>query len=182
MSQPAQNSPLRLPEVAAWALRPLPLPPLRFMLTGLAKSIVRRHPELHERLDAYRGRGIGIAPTDAPFAIIIEPSDGDLTLHVVRKLSSPAPAATVRGPLLALLGLVNGSYDGDALFFSRDIAVDGDIGAVVALRNAIDDAQIDLLDEAAATLGPAAGYALNAVRGPMTSFVNALSRHRQMTG
>ena len=37
--------------------------------------------------------------------------------------------------------------DGDALFFSRDLMVSGDVGAALALRNAIDDAELDLLEE-----------------------------------
>ena len=40
------------------------------------------------------------------------------------------------------------------MFFSRDIAVEGDISAVLALRNALDDARIDVLAEVAAVFGP----------------------------
>ena len=43
------------------------------------------------------------------------------------------------------------------MFFSRDLLVEGDIEAVLALRNALDDAEIDLLSEAAAVFGPFAG-------------------------
>lgn len=52
------------------------------------------------------------------------------------------------------MGLIDGSYDGDALFFSRDLVVEGDIEAVIALRNAIDDAGVDLVADTAALLGP----------------------------
>ena len=51
------------------------------------------------------------------------------------------------------MGLIDGSYDGDALFFSRDLVVEGDIEAVIALRNAIDDAGVDLVADTAALLG-----------------------------
>ena len=54
------------------------------------------------------------------------------------------------------MGLVDGSYDGDALFFSRDLVVEGDVEAVLALRNAIDDAGIDLVADTAALFGPLA--------------------------
>jgi predicted lipid carrier protein YhbT len=87
--------------------------------------------------------------------------------------------ATIRGPLLALLGLLDGNFDGDALFFSRDITVDGDIGAVLALRNAVDDAQINLLDEVAASIGPLATSALAVAKVPMRSLSTFLSRQRQ---
>jgi predicted lipid carrier protein YhbT len=42
-----------------------------------------------------------------------------------------------------LVGMLDGSYDGDALFFSRDLVIEGDTSAVLALRNALDDAEID---------------------------------------
>jgi predicted lipid carrier protein YhbT len=52
--------------------------------------------------------------------------------------------------------LVHGAYDGDALFFSRDLVVEGDTGAALALRNAVDDAGLDLSQEIASVTGPLA--------------------------
>ncbi len=43
--------------------------------------------------------------------------------------------------------MMHGTLDGDALFFSRDLAVEGDTSSVLALRNAIDDAELDLAEE-----------------------------------
>jgi len=40
--------------------------------------------------------------------------------------------------------MVDGTYDGDALFFSRDLSIEGDTEAVLALRNAIENADLDL--------------------------------------
>jgi predicted lipid carrier protein YhbT len=53
-----------------------------------------------------------------------------------------------------LLAMVHGTLDGDALFFSRDITIEGDTNAVLAMRNAIDAAEIDLPSEIAALFGP----------------------------
>jgi predicted lipid carrier protein YhbT len=41
-----------------------------------------------------------------------------------------------------LLGILDGTLDGDALFFHRSISVSGRTEAVVALRNAIEDAEL----------------------------------------
>jgi predicted lipid carrier protein YhbT len=49
--------------------------------------------------------------------------------------------------------MIHGSCDGDALFFSRDLSIEGDTEAVLALRNALDDAEIDLPAEIAAAFG-----------------------------
>lgn len=176
----AQTSPHRLPSVASWVLRPLPLLPLRLVLVGLAASIMARHPELHERLEAYHGHSIGIEPTDAPFAVLIEASQNSIALRVERRLAQDSFVAAIRGPLLALLGLLDGSYDGDALFFSRDISINGDVGAILALRNAVDDAQINLHLEFSACFGPLAAAILDAAKRQLESVSETWSR-RQMT-
>lgn len=180
MVEPAYRLPNRLPAVAALALRPLPLLPLQLLLQGLASSIARRHPELRERLQACEERSIGVEPTDLPFVMIVEPRRDTIALHVERRLDRTGVAARIRGPFPALLGLVDGSYDGDALFFSRDIAIEGDIEAVLALRNAIDDAQLALPDEVAACFGPLATAILSATKAPIASGAAFLSRHWRM--
>ena len=50
--------------------------------------------------------------------------------------------------------MIDGSLDGDALFFSRDLRVSGDTEAVVALRNALDDLQGSALDSVLEAFGP----------------------------
>ena len=44
--------------------------------------------------------------------------------------------------------------DADALFFSRDITVTGDMEAMLALRNALDDCNVDLRADLGASTGP----------------------------
>jgi len=39
--------------------------------------------------------------------------------------------------------MIDGTYDGDALFFSRDLVIEGDTEAVLALRNAIENAELN---------------------------------------
>jgi predicted lipid carrier protein YhbT len=51
--------------------------------------------------------------------------------------------------------MLHGTEDGDALFFSGDLEISGDTGAVLALRNALDDAELDLTEELAALAGGA---------------------------
>lgn len=142
-----------LPPLVSAALRPLPLPPLELFLAALLKRIVRQHPRMFERLGPHAGKRYGLAPSDVPFAFILDTSAQAPRIRAVRRLNASLDAR-ISGPLAALLGMVDGSYDGDALFFSRTIVVEGDIEAVLALRNAIDDADVDVIQEAAALLGP----------------------------
>src|SRR3990167_1532924 len=115
MLEPGPKPLMRLPGLVAFALRPLPLFPLQLLLQGIVDSITRRHPELHERLETIHGRCIGIDPSDLPFAMLLEPRAHAIALRVVRELRHGSLDARIRGPILALIGLVNGSYDSDAL-------------------------------------------------------------------
>lgn len=152
MHQPASQSQhlRRLPGIVAWAMRPLPLRPLEIALRRLLRGILARHPDLVGRLNEIEYRRIAVEPEDLPFVIVLEPRDGSIALSVFRSRDDTPVHARIRGPLLTLIALVDGNLDGDALFFSRDLVVEGDIEAVLALRNAIDDADVDMRTEVAA--------------------------------
>ena len=152
----SDSSILPAPQLLFLAMRPLPLAPLQPLLSFLINSIVRRHRGLFVRLGPHAGKRFGIHPTDLPFAFELAPKPDRPRLVAVRTLSEELDVR-ISGPLGALLGLVNGELDGDALFFSRDLRVEGDFEAVVALRNAVDDAQINLVDEIRSLLGPLGG-------------------------
>lgn len=140
----SQEAPPHAPPLLALALRPLPLTLLQPLLAVLMRRIGKRHPGLYERLGSHATKRFGIAPTDLPFAFVVEPDPVRPAAAAVRRLP-PRLDATIRGPLLGLIGMAEGTLDGDALFFSRTLVVEGDVEAVLALRNAIDDARIDLI-------------------------------------
>ena len=143
----------RMPAPFGIAARLLPLLPLQLMLDASLREIRTRHPRIFDRLGRYAGSRFGIDPTDLPLAFVLEPRRRSPQIHAVRTLPAGVDAR-ITAPLAALIGMADGSYDGDALFFSRDIQVDGDMEAVVALRNAIDDSRIDIMGESVAWLGP----------------------------
>jgi predicted lipid carrier protein YhbT len=142
------------PSVGAAVLRLAPLAPLSLAGARLAKTLVRRHPSLFARLGEQAEKTFLIDPTDLPFAFRLTPRVDNPRLEAVRREDAGAWEARIGGPLAALLGLVHGVYDGDALFFSRDLVIEGDTEAVLALRNAIDNEEIDLAAEVAAFFGP----------------------------
>jgi predicted lipid carrier protein YhbT len=146
-----------LPRLLGVCMQPLPLAPLQLPLALVLQSVVSRHPRIFERLGAHAEKRFGIEPTDLPFAFVLEPHPRRPRLFGVRSLPGNI-SVRITGPLVGLLGLIDGSYDGDALFFSRDLAIEGDMEAAVALRNAIDDANLDLLSDAAAVFGPLAPF------------------------
>ncbi len=154
MSQSQASIPL-FPPILARALRVVPLAPLSLSLTACSRNIAKSHPKLFRRLGEYDHTRFVLDPVDLPFVIYLDPNGGVPRVTVIR--GNGDGAARISGPLAALIGLVHGAFDGDALFFSRDLVVKGDTGAALALRNAIDDAELDLSQEIASISGPLAG-------------------------
>lgn len=151
MSQPSSTIPV-FPPLFAAPLRTLPLAPLSVALTAYSRNVAKTHPALFRRLGDHAFKRFVLDPTDLPFAILLEPNGGAPKVHLTRR--AVTGDARIAGSLAALLGMVHGAYDGDALFFSRDLMIEGDTGAALALRNAIDDAELDLSQEAARLSGP----------------------------
>lgn len=141
-----------VPSLLANPLRLVPLAPLAQALTVLARRLVAHHPGLISRLGPYVESSFAIAPTDLPITLLLRPHPTATRITIHRE--PPAADARIAGPLSALLGLVHGTWDGDALFFSRDLVIDGDTSAALALRNAIDDCELDLGAEIAGFSGP----------------------------
>ncbi len=153
MTEQATSLPL-FPALASRLMQPLPLFPLRLAAQKVVDSLAARHPGLFARLGDQASKTFLLDPTDLPFAFILRPRPDKPAIDVVKRGEAVAWEAHIAGPFAALLGMLHGTMDGDALFFSRDIIIEGDTEAVLALRNALDDAEIDLLGEITASLGP----------------------------
>ena len=99
------------------------------------------------RLGRHAGKRFLIDPTDLPFVLVLTPLPERPLLTAHRRHERPAHDAAIAGTFFNLLDMIDGSLDGDALFFSRDLQVSGDTEAVVALRNALDDFEGSALEE-----------------------------------
>lgn len=164
------NSPpfLTVALVAGLPLRLLPTGPLTWLLRQVARTALHRYPGVGERLARLCGRRLLLDPSDLPLAFVLELTDGipEITVLVQGRDSGVAVDAAVRGAFADLLALVEGRADADALFFSRDLHFTGDTEMIVGLRNALDDARIDLralLTEALSRFVPLTGRILDIV-------------------
>lgn len=142
--------------LAGLALAPVSPRLLQPLFDAILAVVRRRHPDILERLANYPDAVIGIDPVDLPFVLVLEPWPESPHLGVRRDFEGVATTAVIRGPLAMLFALAEGRTDGDAAFFSRQLVFEGDTEVVLALRNAIDGAGIDLHADFAATLGPLA--------------------------
>lgn len=143
-----------IPPLLASVLRHGPRAPAALVLSAAARRVAGRHPGLMVRLGPYRHSRFALTASDVPLTFLMDLSRDPIgiSLHA----APPAADARITGKLAALVGLVHGVWDGDALFFSRDLTIEGDTSAALALRNAIDDAELDLGAEAAHLAGPLA--------------------------
>jgi predicted lipid carrier protein YhbT len=126
--------------------------------SSLAMAIMlRRHPSVFERLADLDEPTFLIEPRELPLAFLMYADRARPRLEIVPKSTEVQATARIRGSLKTLIDLLEGRIDGDALFFSRELAVEGSIEAVVALRNAVDGEGFDVATDLLAVLGPLSG-------------------------
>ena len=137
---------------------PVASPPFRpaLPLDFLGAALLARHPDLTERLRALGEVSVAVSPDDLPGTLLLRLLDGGIAMRLVPGLVAGEADAVVRGPVALLIDLVEGRMDGDSLFFGRALRIEGRTEVVVALRNALEDAEIDLARDLGDAFGPLA--------------------------
>jgi len=147
-------------------LLPVPIALLQPVLWRMITGVAARRPELFERLGRHAGSTFLVDPLNLPFAVLLNPDPARPRMRAVRRrnIDSVRRDARIAGSFLTLLAMVDGKADGDALFFSRELVIEGDTEAVVSLRNALDDSDRSVADDAAALFGAPGRIVLEALR------------------
>lgn len=156
-----RNAAFQLPPFSPTVLAGLLLRPLPARLfTPLARYCLRNaerlYPQIFDRLTVLKQCRFHIIATDLPFSFLVMLDHGGADITVLEKdQAMPEPVdATISGSLPALIALLEGQVDGDALFFSRGLSVEGDTEAVLTLRNAVDAADISFARICNSRTGP----------------------------
>lgn len=137
-------------------LAPMPLFLIQPLLRRIVRHTVKHRPELFSRLGVHRYKRYLIDPVNMPFALMLRPDPKNPELRACRRHNKPRHDARIAGTFLTLLDMVDGRLDGDALFFTRDLIIEGDTEAVVVLRNALDDLNGSVVDDIGTLFGPPA--------------------------
>ena len=138
------------------ALAPVPLGLLQPILSRIVNFVAKERPELFARLGIHTETVFVINPTNLPFVLRLVPNPDEPSLTAHRRSEDIESGASISGTFLTLLKMIDGELDGDALFFTRDLKVEGNTEAVVCLRNAMDDLEGSIVDDITATFGPLA--------------------------
>lgn len=146
-----------IPPLLTRPLDAVPLGIIERVCRLMFKRIGTAHPGLFERLGEHRTKRFAFLPTDVPLVFVVEPAKDSIS--VSRQTGDVVADAVTEAPLFMLLALMEGRCDADALFFSRDLSVTGDMEAMLAMRNALDASNIDLSKDLARLAGPFAPVA-----------------------
>ncbi len=143
--------------LAGFALRAVPLPVVQKSAQKISENMQKKYPNFVERLTDLEEPSWLIDPVDMPFAFYLSVQDNHLDIKALRKEGEkPEAMASIHATMANLIKMMNGASDGDALFFTRDLNIEGSTEAVVALRNAIDATGADIGQEILALFGPLA--------------------------
>lgn len=120
--------------------------PVEILLSRALRRVARIRPEVFERLGPWRTAAVVVAPSDLPVSFRLQPDGERGTVEVIRNDDATPAAARISGPLAMLLELFDGGGDADSAFFTRQIRIEGDTAAVVALHNTLEAAGLSFAD------------------------------------
>lgn len=99
-----------------------------------------------------------------PFVFLLKPNHNNSWMKAYRNEKGLKYDASISGSFFNLLRMVDGKRDGDALFFTRDLKIEGNTEAVVYLRNALDDIDGNIAVEIASLYGATGKKVLSLLR------------------
>ena len=144
---------MRIAALAKWNAEAFLISLFEPLLSRMAREILQKNPGILDRLQQHADATIVIAPEGLPLAFQLRAGAAQ-PVRVRRASDLRDWDARVTASFMNLLAMAQGKLDGDALFFSREMAIEGDTSAILALRNALDAADIDLVGEFCGLLGP----------------------------
>lgn len=145
---------LLFPELfARHAIHSVPTPIVNLLVQKSVQSIYNKHPQITDRLSTISGKCFLIKITDLQYYISFIFREHGIRTTVYK--NRPAYVDVyIAGALSDLLDLLGGDVDGDTMFFSRHLTIEGDTESLLTLRNAIDSEDFNIKDELFKLLGP----------------------------
>ncbi len=143
-----------MPALMPLVLRTMPLFVVQAALDRIVTNIHRDRPRLFARMGTSDKKTILIDVIDTPFVFLLKPDRQTPDMRAFRRSDAPASDCRITGTFGGLFRLLDTQLDSDAMFFSRDVKITGDLEAAVALRNAMDDVDGSIANDVAALFGP----------------------------
>lgn len=158
--------------------------PDRIMHHVFAQSLRRFHryyPGVATRLAEISGALFEMNIAEFPCSLYLSIDAGG-NMRMQCNVHSGEPDVRVSGTFQGFVHMLEGTNDGDALFFSRSLHVEGDTEALLTLRNAMDSEDIDFsrllipsfLHGIAGRLGSPLGTLMHAAQEDLTMLADAI--------
>lgn len=174
---PRRPGPLGWVMAVGLLLEAVPPAASRPVMQAALRSVARRHRAVFGRLADLGDATFLIDPVDLPVHFLLRPAGSRPSLSMHRgDAAGSGWSAALRAPMLTLIDLLEGRLDGDAAFFGRDLTIEGDMGAALVLRNALEEGNVRVLPDLLAELGPL-GKAFGRLLGRMAPWA-AQADHR----
>ena len=172
----ARPAPFGIVTLAGLPLETVPPSLARPVLGHALAAMRRRYAGVFARLADLGETLFLIDPTDLPVAFQLRPAGAHPMLALHKGVSEQSgAAATIRAPLPTLIALMEGRIDGDTAFFGRDLAIEGDMAAVLTLRNALEEGDIRIAETLIEAAGPLTPL-LRRMASPLAGLHRALER------
>ena len=138
-------------------LKRFPLVYIQPVLQKSMKIISEKHNNIFTRIlhsNNNKDVKVVIDAIDIPFLFYIIITQNGNYLKAIKRTENVLHDAKISGHLTALLDLFEGTLDGDTAFFSKQLTIEGSTAIVVSLRNAIDSADINLVNDLSLIFSP----------------------------
>ncbi len=164
---------LNLVYILGFILKSVPLSYLQPFLRYAMQTMVTKHSDLFTRLNEEESNlDFIIDAKDIPFNFYMKPNVEKPILLAIKKENNIEAKAVIKGTLEDFLLMLEGKLDGDAAFFSKRLQIEGKTEYVVALRNAIDSVDVNVLEDLITPLH-------SSLQGPLKYAVSLLLKQYQ---
>ncbi len=129
-------------------------PILQTGINKLTKLFLQQHPKVITKMAEFSPARLVLVPADMPFCFFVEFTKDSLQINIIDSNAySGSNLTIVTASLEVFIKMLEGDLDGDALFFSRQLMVEGDTTIVVALRNILEAESVNIKKDVNETLG-----------------------------
>jgi predicted lipid carrier protein YhbT len=120
-------------------------PLLQQAINKLVQMFSDLHPNVINRMAEFTPAIIILNPIDMPFSFLVEFTANNMNILIIDDQHYTGDDITkISATLSFFLNMLEGELDGDALFFSRQLIIEGDTTIIVALRNILEAENIDI--------------------------------------
>ena len=129
-------------------------PIIQIGISKLTKLFIDKHPRVIKKMSQFSPSRMVLVPLDMPFDFFVEFSNESLQINIIDKNTYLGKNLTkITASIDVFVKMLEGNLDGDALFFSRKLIIEGETTIIVALRNILEAENVNIKNDIKKSLG-----------------------------